>query len=325
MTAWAELAPGDVSVIVPHYGDPALAEVLVDELRGQPGGADLEIIVVDDCSPEPFPPSTAARVFRRARNGGFGSAVNSGVALATKRLLLILNSDLVLPPSFVENLLRAAAPWQPAVAGPALVDLHGTAQMSGRHFPRTSHYAVEWLRPLARWRNRSALHEAVGHDTRCVPGTTAVTDWLVGAALLVPTELYREVGGLDERFFMYCEETDLQRKLRDHGIPSVYLGDVTVAHEGGASSDSGRRLSWLLTSRFLYARTWGTGAGSMRVALVAASLVNFAFGGLRRLLGKPEQPMTTLRRELSTVHDSAREAKRRSARPRTNVTKQVQP
>ena len=308
----------DVSVIVPHYGDPRHAARLVASLRGE-YGTDLEVIVVDDCSPEPFPPSESARVMRRDENGGFGSAVNSGAALATRPFLLILNSDLELTPQFIERLLRASQPWQPAVTGPALLGTNGETQWSGRHFPRTRHYVTEWLRPLARWRGSRRLHEAVGHDTRCVPGMTTTTDWLVGAALLVPTAEFRAVGGFDERFYMYCEEADIQKRLGERGTPSVYLGEVTVTHEGGGSTDSERWLGWLLTSRFFYAHKWHKRPRLMRLGLIAATLVNVAFAVVRRLLGKGDLPIVTLRKEFTLINAAARSARLRSGSPAATV------
>src|SRR5690349_6662390 len=67
-----------LSVVVPHYGSPAPALALLRMLRAQEGDLDLQVIVVDDCSPEPFPERPGLHVVRRAVNGGFGSAVNAG-------------------------------------------------------------------------------------------------------------------------------------------------------------------------------------------------------------------------------------------------------
>ena len=68
-----------VSVIIAHYGDPEVAASLVRDLQAQVIEQAVEIIVVDDCSPKPFPETPGTAVVRRERNGGFGAAVNSGV------------------------------------------------------------------------------------------------------------------------------------------------------------------------------------------------------------------------------------------------------
>lgn len=291
-----------VSAVIPHYGDPAPTLALVDALRAQTSGPDLEVVVSDDASPQPFPQTEGVTVVRRECNGGFGANVNSGAAAASGDLLLVLNSDLEIGPTFVADLVAAAAPWQPCVAGPATVRPDGSPDHTARHFPRVRHQAVEWLVPLARWRHTRVLHEAVGHDTRAVPGRTLPVDWLVGAAILVPTAEFRAVGGFDERFFMNAEEVDLQRRLRGRGVPSVYCGTVHVVHEGGGSSgDGARRRAWLVEGRTRYAQKWG-GRRRLRAALTAASVVNLGWDAARAAAGRPTAPLRTFRREMAWIH-----------------------
>ncbi|WP_298745147.1 glycosyltransferase family 2 protein [uncultured Microbacterium sp.] len=293
------LAPPGVSVIVPHYGESAPALALVDALHGQVGAPPLQIVIVDDASPHRFPDTAAVTVIRRAENGGFGAAVNSGVAVAAHPQILVLNSDLDIEPSFVADFLRSAAPWQPAVCGPLLVGRDGVTQWAGRRWPRTPHHVVEWLTPLARFRPR--LHEAVGHDTRCVAGAELRVDWVVGAALLMPTKAFRAVGGFDERYFMNVEEVDLQRRLTAAGVPSVFLGTVTVRHEGGGSSDSAYRMRWVTQARIQYAEKWGEHPGRLRFGLRAASAVNLVFNGGRRMLGRDVNPVAAYRSQLAAI------------------------
>lgn len=289
-----------VSIVIPHYGAPeptlALASVLLPQLR--PGD---ELIVADDCSPTPFPATDGVRIIRREINGGFGAAVNTGAAAASGDLLLILNSDLEVGPTFLADMLAAASPWQPCVAGPRIVDPEGHVTPTARHFPTVGHQVVEWLTPLARWRDGRRLHEAVGHDMAAVTGDApSPTDWLVGAVLLLPTALFREVGGLDERFHMNAEEVDLQRRLRERGVPSIYLPGVTVIHEGGGSSDPAKRRRWLVESRWRYADKWG-GATALRAGLTAATAANLLWNAGRRALGRDTRPLATARYEFDLI------------------------
>lgn len=285
-----------VSTIIPHYGDPGRALALIDRLAAQVGHVPMEIIVSDDASPTPFPERSGVRVVRRTTNGGFGSAVNSGAALATGEYLLILNSDLEVAADFVARMVAESRPFQPAVTAPAMTDHAGHPAWTARRFPTVAHQVTEWLTPLARFRHTSWWHRRVGHDLHARPGTTVTVDWLVGAALLIPTTDFRAVGGFDERFFMNAEEIDLQRRLTERGLTSVYLGGITVVHEGGGSSDSGFRRRWLSTARLTYARKWG-GVRRLQVALTAATGLNLAVNGLRRGLGSPVRPWQTAREE----------------------------
>lgn len=298
--------PRAVSVVIPHYGDPAPTLALVASLQRQTGDVDLQVIVSDDSSTEPFPDTAGVTVVRRAVNGGFGSAVNSGAAEAIHERLLILNSDLEVSPTFVMDLMEEAEPWMPAVCGPWIVDHAGNYAWSARCFPTVWHQAVEWLTPLARWRHRRLLHTAVGHDTNARRGEPCAVDWLVGAVLYLPTEVFRGAGGFDEGFFMNSEEVDLQRRLRSEGIPSVLLGQVEVTHAGGGSSgDADRRRRWLTASRLRYADKWGS-RRRLQAALSVATIVNLFHNSLRRLAGREVTPVATARAEWELVWQQQR-------------------
>lgn len=289
-----------VSVVVPHHGAPGPTLALVAGLLATTGPA-LQIIVSDDASPVPFPDTEGVEVVRRSSNGGFGAAVNSGAEAATGDLLLILNSDLEIAPGFIADLVAAAAPWQPAVVGPLLLDPDGTPANSARHFPTVAHQSTEWLTPLARFRSLAIVREAVGHDTRALPGVVVPVDWLVGAALLIPRDVFAAAGGFDGGYFMNSEEVDLQRRLRARGIPSVFVGTVSVTHEGGGSSDPDLRRRWLVDSRFRYAARWG-GERRLRAALTGATAVNLAANATRRLIGNNDvHPWRTATQEWSLI------------------------
>ncbi|MET3708952.1 N-acetylglucosaminyl-diphospho-decaprenol L-rhamnosyltransferase [Arthrobacter sp. UYEF6] len=220
------------------------------------------------------------------------------MAVAEHDLALVLNSDLEISSTFVDEILAAAQPWLPAVVSPQVLGHDGTGQWVGRHFPTTGHQVVEWLSPLARFRHKKALHEAVGHDTRCATGSVVPVDWVVGAAMLIPLEQFRAVDGFDEGFFMNSEEVDLQRRLREIGVPSVFLGTVSVTHEGGGSSDPERRRHWLVDSRLRYANKWGN-PRTLRFALRAASIANLLVNAGRQAAGREVDALGTFKQELS--------------------------
>ncbi len=290
-----------VSVIVPHYGDPDPTLALLGDLRAQHTDRRLEILVVDDASPEPFPGTDGVTVIRRRRNGGFGSTVNSGAAQATLPLLLILNSDLRIGDDFVEALARHATASSPAVVGPRLENDDGVDQHAARRFPRISHQFVEWLTPLAGLRGRRSLQVAVGYDVADADHASRRVDWLVGAALCLPREAFQAVGGFDERFFMNCEEVDLQRRLRSSGVRSLYVDTVTAVHRGGgSSSDVTTRRRWLVGARRHYAAKWG-GLGRLQVSLTVATGMNLVWNALRRAAGRPLRPVATMREELHLI------------------------
>lgn len=291
---------------MPHYGDPSSAVSLVRQLQRQ--GGDIEIVVVDDASPAPFPEMAGVAVLQRPTNGGFGAAVNTGAAIARGTYLMVLNSDLSVGDTFVSEWLDASRPWMPAVTGPAVATPDGHVEWTGRRDPSVTQQFVEWLSPLARWRHLDVLHWLVGRDPRCRAGVIRPVDWLSGAALLIPTSDFREVGGFDETFFMFCEETDLQLRLRSRGLPAVFVGDVGVTHVGGGSTDPARRRQWLVAARMRQAHLAGC-EGRLRSALVLASGLNLLWNLGRTVTGRAVRPFATFRRELRLVRTPRRDGR----------------
>ncbi|WP_237187119.1 glycosyltransferase family 2 protein [Rothia nasimurium] len=295
-----------ISVVIPFYGNPDDSYFLVQSLKQCSKGMDLEIIVSDDDSPMPFPETDGIKVVRRINNGGFGANVNTGVAAATGDWVLILNSDLTLPPNFLADMLSAAEEeasraGQGVMLSPQITGHNSEPQWVGRAFPKTRHHAWEWFTPAARLRPTRFWHALVGHDLDCVTGNRAEPDWLMGACMMLRREDFNTVGGMDERFFMNSEETDLQRRLAAHGIKRIFRGDIVVGHVGGGSSGaSAQRRQWVLDSRFIYNSKWNEGK-HLATALRAVSIANFLFNSLRATRNCAVTPYATLREELTYI------------------------
>ncbi len=221
--------------------------------------------MVDDASPEPLPDLAGATVVRRTANGGFGSAVNSGAAAATGDLLLVLNSDLAVDRDFVALLLAGARAWLPAVVSPRVVDPDGVEEWTGR---RSRGSGTRSRSGWCRWPAGAPRPSGTGSWATKPPSTGVRdrSDWVVGAAMLMPLADFRAVGGFDEAFFMNAEEIDLQRRLRQQrGLPSVVLAEPVVTHLGGGSTVPSRGRAWLVDGR-MASTPMGGGRGRLRAA-----------------------------------------------------------
>lgn len=298
----APVGTAAVSVVIPHHGDPTPTLALVDQLLVQTHP--VQVIVADDASPTAFPDRESVAVVRREINGGFGANVNSGAAAATGDALLVLNSDLTIEPTFVAEMVAAARTRPRAVLAPRMVDERGTEAWVGRRFPRVRHQAAAWLTPLARFRGTASWHRAVGHDGRAHRAEAEV-DWVVGAAMWIPIDDFRAVGGFDERFFMNSEEVDLQRRLRERGVRSIALRSPTVVHAGGGSSPSESRRRWLVEGELSFADKWGS-RRRLQAALAAATVANLAVNAARRAAGRDVRPWETARDELRLLFGRSR-------------------
>ena len=277
-----------VSAVIPFYGEPEPVLAIIDTLRAQQGidPTDIEIIVSDDVSPTPFPEVEGVTVVRRPVNGGFGKAVNSGVAAATGEWVFILNSDLELDNSFVSRMLAAVERHGEILASPQIIGHDGKQQ--------------------ARFKPTNWWHRGVGHDVEACTGTSdAKVDWVMGACMVVPRATFNRIGGMDERFYMNSEEVDFQYRLRNAGVDRYLIPSVTVTHEGGGSSPSERRVQWLTTARFIYADKWGW-EKKLANLLRVTSYVNFLVNSIRGLRNKDVDARGFLATELERISKAER-------------------
>lgn len=239
-----------VRVITVAYRSAAHLRACVEPLCRQP---DLEVVVVDNDCPERSPELVAdlpVEVVAMGRNAGFGAACNAGAAAGDAEALLFLNPDARIEPDAVRALAAAVGERRVGAAGPRILDDDGATVLSARRDPRLRSALAEalfvhHLLPRAAWTTEfvrdgyEARHEA---------------EWLSGAALCVRRDAFERVGGFDERFFLYSEDTDLCRRLRDAGFLIVYEPSAIARHSGGASAEAGEQLPLRSAARLLYAR-----------------------------------------------------------------------
>jgi N-acetylglucosaminyl-diphospho-decaprenol L-rhamnosyltransferase len=197
------------------------------------------ILVVDnassDGSAEVADAAGADVVLRNARNRGFAAAVNQGLARCDAEFVLLLNPDATLAEADLGLLVAALRDEQDAVmAGPLLVSADGRMDLGARRFSTATNRLL-WHLPLPR-RARWATPEYVDAAAlRAAPAPVPV-DYLWGAALLVRRAFLTELGGLDERFFLYSEDEDLGRRAQARGRRCLLVPGAVARHAGGAST-----------------------------------------------------------------------------------------
>ena len=195
----------------------------------------------------------------------------------------------------------------PAIVGPALLEQNGAVRHSARRFPRIRTSAIAAIIPLHRWRTTERWYRSTGYLTPAPGSGATVCDWIEGAVMLLPTATFRELQGFDERFFMYSEEVDLQRRARQLDVPSVVMGDVKVTHTGGGSMQSGQRLGWSTQGEWIYFDKWqGRGAARrFQIAWSGTVAINLVWDLLRALLGRKSHPFRYLAARLRVIRQAS--------------------
>jgi GT2 family glycosyltransferase len=200
-----------------------------------------EIIVVDNASADGTVEMVRAefpnvRLIANAENAGFTRANNQALAIAQGRYLFLLNPDTELRAGALQILYDyAEAHPRAGIIGPQLFYGDGTLQSSRRRFPTLATAFLEST-ILQQWfpHNR-VLTRYYMLDTR--DDSTQPVDWINGSAMFVRRDVYEQIGGLDEGFFMYSEELDWCYRAKRAGWDIVYLPSAQITHYEGKSSE----------------------------------------------------------------------------------------
>lgn len=232
--------PVDCTAIVVTYNSARDLPGLLDTIPRAAPGMTVRVLVVDNDSSDDIAGAVAGRpgveLIRSGGNLGYAGGINVGRRhLGPTRTVAILNPDLRLAPGSLAWLVEAAGRAGAGAAVPRFVE-----EETGNNFPSLRREPTI-LRALgdallgAHWPGRPAwLSELVWDGPRYEEA--GPVDWGTGAVLVMSSEVDRAIGPWDdERFFLYSEETDYSRRIRDAGWSIRYVPDATVMHDGGGS------------------------------------------------------------------------------------------
>ena len=180
-----------------------------------------------------------ARLHRNARNLGYAKAVNQGLALTEGPLVLVMNPDCYLLPGALLAMTQAmAAHPDCAVVGPCVLNPDGTIQGSARGDPdmMTGLFGRSTLLTRTFPKTRSARANVRAEALITSRESAPEVDWVSGACMLVRRDAVERVGGFDERYFLYWEDADFCRRLREAGYSIRYVSAARAIHYVGVSS-----------------------------------------------------------------------------------------
>ena len=287
------MAVPEISAIIVNYNAGTELQRALQSLADELAPVEWEAVVVDNASRDGSGDIAAGfgprvRLLRNERNVGFARGVNQGLAATSGPLVLIMNPDCRLEPGAVASLRRELERSEDAaITGPRILDPDGSEQGNARGDPdmftglfgRSTilRRALPGL-PVSR---RNVISDAAVRKGK----TSVKVDWLSGACMLARRAALHDVRGFDERYFLYWEDADLCRRLRNKGYEVRYVPGATAVHRVGQSSRSARAVAVRAfhESAYLYYATHVAAESWPRRLLARSLLSTRCWLQLRRL------------------------------------------
>lgn len=235
----------DISVIIINWNAGNFLKGTIESLLKNNRDISYEIIIIDNKSDEKdesyiYLDKVLAydnvKIVKCSENLGFAKANNLGMKIANGRNFFILNPDVL----FSDNCLKILNDYLKAnpnvgMVGPKVLNSDGSFQqpcLRGKPYPKDTFFHLIGLAKL--FPNNKYLN---GYALLYLDRNKIQECWAIsGCAMLINREMYEKIGGIDERYFMYQEETDWGIECRNAGFRVVYNPNTTITHYKGVTT-----------------------------------------------------------------------------------------
>ena len=295
----------DLSIIIVSYNVSGFLQNCLKSIIAAKIDHVFEIIIVDNNSTDEssslirreFP---AITWLQNVKNLGFAAANNQGINQSKGQFILLLNPDTEVSSGAIEALLQVMLD-DPSVGacGSKLVNPDGSLQLSCYPFPTLGNeiirlHHLEKLFPLTQY-----------PMDQWDKSFTYPVDNIQGASLLLRKSALNEVGLLDESFFVYTEEVDLNYRLKKAGWKNVYVPNSVVVHFGGQSTKQNKTEMFLelyKTKIQFFRKHYGATKTTLyKIMLFETSLLRIFIGKILNIFQKTTARQTLVRNYLNLV------------------------
>lgn len=237
-----------ICVSVVSHRQAALVANLIGDLASHCRGAVEVVLTLNVTEALPFDISEAGypiEIVPNRAGRGFGANHNAAFRLCRGRTFCVLNPDIRLAADPFPSLLDELQHGSTGVVAPRIVDPAGRTEDSARRFPTLSSLAAKAL----------GRTERLDYELGSAPISP---DWIAGMFMLFNADAFRNVGGFDERYFLYYEDVDICARLRTAGYDVRLVPEVCATHDARRASRSDwRHRAWHAQSVVRYLLTTG--------------------------------------------------------------------
>lgn len=232
-----------LSIVILSWNTKALLKQCLESLEeGCEGIGGCEVVVVDNGSTDGSSEMVRKyqirntkykiRLIENQSNLGFAKGNNIGIKQARGKYIMLLNSDTIVQKGSLKKMVDFLDQHgEISVVGPKLLNQDGTPQSSCGQFPNL------WVVFIMLFKE----HFGGSRTVRYSPAVSGEVDWLMGAAFVAREKVFKKVGFLDERMFMYMEEVEWFYRVRKAGLKAYFLKEAEIVHLGRGSSSSGKK------------------------------------------------------------------------------------
>jgi GT2 family glycosyltransferase len=284
--AKVQIKQPDLSIILVCWNNKSYLEPCLESLYHPGLQCAFDVVVVDNGSTdgsqemlrEKYP---QVRIIQNAENLGLGKASNQGIEVTKGRYILLLNNDTLVNGASFDAMVKFLDDHpQAAGVGGRLLNPDGSPQSFYNHF---STLGEEFLIASRLGESMRPWYPTITHGEEMKS-----VDWIGSACLMLRREALDQVGLLDENYFIYGDEADLQYRLKQAGWEIYFLPSAHTIHYGGRSMNrwSRRKLVYRGKIRFYQKHYGGFKTAALRVMLVILSLLKMIPWGISIIIPK---------------------------------------
>ncbi len=228
-----------LSIIYVYYNCPAEILNSIKSIKSAASNLATEVIIVDNNSSLPLPKMIktlkGVRIIINKENRGYGAALNQGSNIARGKYLLLTNPDTVFLKDSIKHMVeKAESDSTIGVLGPQLLDSKRRVQTVGNGMPflHQALFAFTALNKLFPKNKYSSNYYLPDFDRK----TEKEIPVICGACMMIEKSLFDKIGGFDEQFFLYFEESDFCYRVKETGYKVLYFPTAKIIHLIGRST-----------------------------------------------------------------------------------------